>query len=218
MIESINEKLIGGTANIQSSSSVSGRSGDDEGGCSGGTLLTPKGAPTGLGFEPKQVSSEGVVAKEGNTGSNVSAELNRKQQNRRMREKERHVKQLMKFEQMFERPQKFTKYYVITFPGIRMTSELNVITDDKEIKEKIGGCPTKISKRNNSALLIEVVNEAQGRQVVQIDKIVNNPVTVQPHRTLNSVKGTVYSEVMSQSSIEELEEVLKGQGAVKIRE
>ena len=43
-----------------------------------------------------------------------------------------------------------------------------------------------------------------------------NPVEVAEHKTLNTCKGTVYSETMSNSSLEELQDALKDQQVSKI--
>ena len=46
--------------------------------------------------------------------------------------------------------------------------------------------------------------------------VANQPVTVQLHRTLNKVKGTVLSEVLAMNTETEILEFLKMQGVTKI--
>lgn len=133
----------------------------------------------------------------------------------RRRIKERKIKQLIPLEELFINEPKFPSFYVITFPGVDIDSELNVIAADIEIKAKIGK-PKKITKMNRNALLIEIANKEQGNKLLDIKKIDNNIVTTQIHRTMNEIKGTVYSEVMLHSTEEQILETLKEQGVTKV--
>lgn len=131
------------------------------------------------------------------------------------RVKERKIKQLISFEELFRSEPKYPQYYVVNFPGIDIDSDLNVIAADECIKKDIGNTK-KITKLNRNALLVQTANEHQGQKLLEIKKIDKNPVTVQLHRTMNHVKGTVYSEAMSRSSEEEILDKLKDQHVTKI--
>ena len=74
MSELAKKETIGGATGAKRNSIVSGMLGDVEGECSRDTFPTFKSPPAGPGIEPNQTSSESVVAKQGNTGSNTSAE------------------------------------------------------------------------------------------------------------------------------------------------
>ena len=140
---------------------------------------------------------------------------NRRFLRRRRQEKERKIKRLIRLENIFEKDSKFPSYYVLSFPGTYIDSEINVIIVDTEIKQKIV-IPKKMTKLNKSALLVQVSSERQGNALSNINKVAEHPVTVQLHRTLNVVKGTVYSETMSNSTEEKILEQLKEQGLTKV--
>lgn len=141
------------------------------------------------------------------------SEERRKRTGRRI--KEQKIKQLLPLQDLFVDEQKFPPYYVLNFPGIDIDSQLNVIAADSEIKLKIGK-PKKICKLNKNALLIQVLSEEQGKKLSKLTSVANQLVTSQLHRTLNTTKGTVVSEVMAKSSEEEILARLKDQGVTKI--
>ena len=143
-----------------------------------------------------------------------SGSLETKKKNDRTRFKERKIKKMIPLLELFK-DEKFPKYYVLTFPDVDIGTKLNVITVDTELTEKIGKAQ-KISKLNKSSLLIEVKSEAQGKKLTLIKKLAEITVTAELHRTLNTVKGTVVSETMSQCSNEKLMSKLKTQGVTKI--
>ena len=122
---------------------------------------------------------------------------------------------LIRLEDIFEKETKYPAYYVLNFPGTYIDSELNVILVDTVIKRTIG-TPRKMTKLNRSSILVHVVSEQQGETLMEINKIAGNPVTVQLHRTLSIVKGTVYSEAMSNGTEEEILEKLADQGVTKV--
>ena len=51
---------------------------------------------------------------------------------------------------------------------------------------------------------MQIRAENQGRKLMQITSIANQPVTVQLHRTLNEVKGTVLSEALEMNTETEI--------------
>jgi len=143
-----------------------------------------------------------------------SGSLETKKKNDRTRFKERKIKKMIPLLELFK-DEKFPKYYVLTFPDVDIGTKLNVITVDTELTAKIGKAQ-KISKLNKSSLLIEVKSDAQGKKLTLIKKLAEITVTAELHRTLNTVKGTVVSETMSQCSTEKLMSKLKTQGVTKI--
>ena len=101
------------------------------------------------------------------------------------------------------------------FPRLDLDTKLNVIATDKDLKAKIGN-PSMIKKQNRDTLLIEVKSDAQGNKLKEITALHDQPVQVTEHKTLNTCKGTVYSETMSNSSLQELQDALKDQQVSKI--
>lgn len=96
----------------------------------------------------------------------------------------------------------FVKIFNVRFPGVNISNELNIIQADSEIKSKIGR-PRKISKAGKSILMIETYNAAQSEKLQKIKRIASHEVIVEPHKTLNQVKGVVKSRAFSRSSEEE---------------
>ena len=133
---------------------------------------------------------------------------------RRNRNKERKIKKLISLEKTFDGTPKYCKYHVITFPGVDIATKLNVILADKYLKEKIG--PAKMERIGKYSIMITINSEEQKNKLYKIKEITGFPVTIEPHRTLNTIKGTTYSETMSQCSIEDLTDHLTNQNVVKI--
>ena len=59
-------------------------------------------------------------------------------------------------------------------------------------------------------------SENQSKKMTAIKTVDGNPVTVQPHRTMNRVVGTVYSETLSKSTTGEILEKLADCGVSKV--
>ena len=92
---------------------------------------------------------------------------------------------------------KFPMHFVVKFPRMEIDWELNVIATDNEIKKKIGQ-PSKLPKLDSDTLLIEVNSEEQGNKLSAMKLIAGDPVVVEPHRSMNQVKGTVKHSAKAQ--------------------
>ena len=143
----------------------------------------------------------------------VGSPKNRNRKNQKL--KDRKIRKLLTLEEVFTSEQKFLKYHVLTFPGIEIATELNVIKANKDIKEHLAH-GYKISKLSKNSLLIEVSSEEQLQKLNKLTNVAGHPVTVQPHRTMNYTKGTIYSENLGNSTEEEILECLTDQGVIKI--
>ena len=136
---------------------------------------------------------------------------NRKKQ----KNKEKRIKHLLSLEETFNGGPNYPRFQVLTFPGVDINTELNLIRANSEILNKIGK-PKKISKMNKRSLLIEVHSSDQLSKLASIKKIADHPVTIQSHRTMNSVKGTIYSMSLSQCKEEEIQKYLSDQKVTKV--
>ena len=142
-----------------------------------------------------------------NTWTKVASKVNKR------RRRDRIIRQNM---DIFNAPKiHFTKFFKLTFPRTDIETDLNVIAIDKDIKKKIGN-PEKIKRLSKDTLQIEVKTKEQGEKLLTIKEIATENVLIQPHDAMNKIKGTLYSETMSNSSIEELQEALKDQGVEQI--
>jgi hypothetical protein len=109
----------------------------------------------------------------------------------------------------------FLRFYILTFPGINIKTDLNVIEANQQLQAAIG-IPKKIVTIDTKSLLIEVNSVHQSMQIMNIKTIANNPVIVKLHPTLNTAKGLVTSTAMTKCSEDQLKEVLRGQGVSNI--
>mgnify|MGYP000548400492 CR=1 FL=1 len=140
---------------------------------------------------------------------------NRKKKNIERKIKERKIRQLHLLNDYIKEPPKFKTHYVLKFPGIDIERELNTIRANRELLQILGN-PVKISKINKNSILIIIQKQTQADRITTITEIASNPVTIEPHRTLNNVKGTVFSETLAQSTDEEILEQLEPQGVEKV--
>ena len=140
----------------------------------------------------------------------------RKQNQERINQnKQRKLRQVLLTQQREIATPTFPKYFSVQFPRISIEKEINLIALDKSIKNKIG-IPVQIKKQNRDTLLIQVRSSNQGNLLREITELTGLQVTVQEHKTLNQCKGTVYSEALSNSSIEEIQEALEEQNVIKV--
>merc|ERR1719259_1062742 len=133
------------------------------------------------------------------------------------RNKQRKLRQLANTHNQLEntRMTPYPKFYTMKFPRIEIESKINLVAEDKYITKQISE-PKKMKKLNRDTILIEVKSDNQGKKLKEIKKVTNLEAEVKEHQSLNQSKGTVYSEAMSNSSIEELMEALSDQHVIKI--
>ena len=149
------------------------------------------------------------------TGEGVNGDRSaQRKKNISLNIKNRKIKKLLRTEDLFKE-ENFPTYYVLTFPGINIYTELNVIAADSEIRRKIGN-PKKISKLNKNSLMIQITAEKQGKILRELKTVSGHPTVCEPHRSLNIVKGTVLSETMGNIPMDDLLTTLENQGVSKI--
>ena len=149
------------------------------------------------------------------TAANTTQPTRSHSSQRHRKTKQKKIKRLLLISNGNQETHHFKKFYSVKFPRLDLDTKLNVIATDKDLKAKIGN-PSMIKKQNRDTLLIEVKSDAQGNKLKEITALHDQPVEVTEHKTLNTCKGTVYSETMSNSSLEELQDALKDQQVSKI--
>ena len=158
--------------------------------------------------------SSAVVTLEPHDAEDDGFTLQRKQRiAKQKRLKQRRITQIL-FDQSNQEP-RFPKFFSMKFPRLEIDTKINVIATDLDIKRQIG-FPKTIKKQNRDTLLIEVKSAEQGKKLLATKNIAGEEVHVQEHVTMNQSKGTLYSETLSNSTLDELYEALKPQGVVKI--
>ena len=147
------------------------------------------------------------------TANEIRAFNNKNRNNRNRQQKQRQAAK--SYNDEINNIRNYDKFYSIQFPGAPLEKS-NPIAIEKALKNKAGSFADRIRKQNKNTLLVKVCNQQQGATVKEISEIAGYQVEVRPHNSLNQSKGTLYSETMSSCTIEELEEALHPQGAVKI--
>ena len=158
-------------------------------------------------------TSTSIETMEPATPSEIRAFNNKNRNNRNRQQKQRQAAKFYNDE--INNIRNYDKFYSIQFPGM-LLEKSNPIAIEKALKIKAGKFADRIRKQNKNTLLIKVCNQQQGTTVKEIKEIAGYPVEVRPHNSLNQSKGTLYSETMSSCTMEELEEALRPQGAIKI--
>ena len=161
------------------------------------------------GRTPKGRQSEGTSSEELISESQIRKKQNRNQQ------KQRKLRHAMRTYDENANMLQYPRYYSLQFPRMNIEKDIDVVNVEKDLREKIGD-PEQIKKQNRETLLIKVKSRSQGQQLSNVKQIATYDVNVSEHNSLNQSKGTVYSEAMSQSSIETLEEALRSQKVIKV--
>ena len=86
---------------------------------------------------------------------------------------------------------------------------------DNDIRNSTGE-PAEINKQNKDTLLIKVRSQNQGRILSGVTRNADYEVEVSEHKSLNQSKRTIYSETLSNISIEQLQKALKDQHVIMV--
>ena len=134
--------------------------------------------------------------------------------NQRERRKERKVRNILNLHDIFDYKEPyFPKMINLTFPGIDISSELNIIRTEADLIKQIGK-PERIVKANKSTLLIETKSKEQTEKLIQIKHIAGKEIITKIHPTLNTVKGVIKSRSFGACTEEEIVNHLKDQGVI----
>ena len=82
----------------------------------------------------------------------------------------------------------------------------------------MAGTPKEIKRLRSGALLVCVTNKSHSDNLLKTTKLVDVPVRVLPHRTLNSVRGVIRDREFIKSSEEEILDELASQGVTEVRQ
>ena len=131
------------------------------------------------------------------------------------RKKQKKIRQMLPIFERNLNQETFDKYYIIKFPRLDISTKINIIATDKDLKQKIG-IPKKITKLANDSLLVVTKSKTQSDKLTTITSLNNLAVIVEKHKSLNYVKGTLRSDSLTNSSEDEILDVLKNQGVIKV--
>ena len=133
---------------------------------------------------------------------------------KRQRLKEKRIRKLLPLEEVFAQQPKYPRYHVIAFTGLDIEHDLNPIAADLDLKQKLGQL-AKIAKLNKSSLLVELLSENQLQRLHALKTIASHPVVVQEHRTMNTVKGEIYSPSLNECTEAYVTSALASQGVIR---
>ena len=133
---------------------------------------------------------------------------------KKQRLKEKRIRKLLPLEHLFEQQPKYPKYHVISFPGLDIDHDLNPIAADQDLKTKLGQL-AKVSKLNKSSLLVELLSENQLQRLQDLKTVATHPVVTQQHKTMNTVKGEIYSPSLNDCTEAYVTSALASQGVIR---
>ena len=77
--------------------------------------------------------------------------------------------------------------------------------------------PKDVKKMRSGALLVEVESHKQAQNLMKMDKIIDTPVKVSPHRSLNQCRGIIKSAELDHVSEDELLSEIRNQHATNVK-
>ena len=89
-------------------------------------------------------------------------------------------------------PETYVKFFNVASNNGSSLSEINVIKANRQIETLIRGTPKSITETRAGHLVVEVRSAEQSRDLQKLKLLDTTEVTVEPHRTLNTTKGTIY--------------------------
>ena len=203
---------VNGAATTSSGSSVApGQSHFDQEG-------TVRHRATGPGFGGDQANpAQKVTGPHGETPKTFVQRNNESKRqdttkNQRERRKERKIRQILSLHDIFEKDEPYyPKMVNLTFPGIDISSDLNIIRAEAELNKQIGK-PERIIKANKSTLLVETKTKDQTEKLLEVKNLAGKQTEAKIHPTLNTVKGVIKSRSFGACTEEEIVNHLKDQG------
>ena len=135
--------------------------------------------------------------------------------NRKRRQLHKYIQKMNIDNREYETPY-YVKFFNIKFPGKRINEDIDVVMTDDELKAVIGQ-PEKIVRAGYNSLQVATKSQEQTNKLMNIKELAGNPVIIEAHKTLNTVRGVVRSKSFSHSCLTNLQERLKPQGVSNIR-
>ena len=84
----------------------------------------------------------------------------------------------------------------------------------KKIIEATVGTPKMVKTLRNGNIIVEVSREAQSVNLLKMKSFDNIPITVEPHKTLNSSRGIIRCQELKMCTEQEIVEELKSQNII----
>ena len=101
------------------------------------------------------------------------------------------------------------RYLVLSSQGQKKLKALSVFVISKTL-HSIAGEPESVSKLRNGDLLVECKQKSHSDNLLKITSFAGLPVSVEPHKGLNSSRGVIRSRDLDESTEEEMVECIEG--------
>ncbi|GFN81301.1 RNA-directed DNA polymerase from mobile element jockey [Plakobranchus ocellatus] len=107
----------------------------------------------------------------------------------------------------------FKKFMVISSRGSAKVADRSPFKIHRELKSILGDETIEVTKLGSGDLMVELKSNDQAKKLGAIAKFLDIPVTVSPHKSLNSSKGVIRSRDLRCCSEEELSGASRGDHA-----
>ncbi|GFO26973.1 RNA-directed DNA polymerase from mobile element jockey [Plakobranchus ocellatus] len=104
----------------------------------------------------------------------------------------------------------FKKFMVISSKGSANVADRSPFKIHRELKSILGDETIEVTKLGSGDLMVELNSNDQAKKLGAIATFLDIPVTVSPHKRLNSSKGVIRSRDLQCCSEEEMVEELSG--------
>ena len=84
----------------------------------------------------------------------------------------------------------------------------------KKIIESVAGAPKSVKIQKNGNIIIQVIKQSHAKNLLSMNNFDHIPVTVEPHKSLNSTKGIIRCRELRECSEQEIVEELQPQKVV----
>ena len=111
---------------------------------------------------------------------------------------------------------KWYRFYVINAANKVIGIKANPFAINTTIKSMVGAV-NSVKRLRSGDVLVEVASSHQAVNIEKLTKILDSPVTVQPHRTLNFSKSIIHCPEIKDVSTEEIVEQMRDQGVCEAR-
>ncbi|GFU12747.1 uncharacterized protein TNCV_54801 [Trichonephila clavipes] len=110
---------------------------------------------------------------------------------------------------------KHVRFLILSLPNKEMSRKSQFIIHKALIG--IRGEPKSIKKLRSGDLLIETISAVQSKYFLLAKTFIDSPLSVTPHRTLNSCRGVISESSLLCASEKEILEGLSDQGVTQVR-
>ena len=110
----------------------------------------------------------------------------------------------------------YDRYFVIKSQSVeKPLYKLSPFVVEKSFKAAVGTAQS-VRRLRDGNILVEVANATQSHKIAKLQTLADCPITVSPHRSLNTCKGVIRCRELIDCDKDEILEELESQGVVDI--